>query len=157
MSRHQLSFPFTTFKFRQRLSSVSLNSQTPFAAETNIDEAIHKHSIPNNLRQQPIGGGKSRVLPSRNNYHSKPDNIAKSLNIDVCDKEVVKTLPNYSKECSSSSLLRDIGGVDIVGDSSVKLTPQYDERPSVHSSLLSTAFIWQHRFVVVIYNIFICE
>jgi len=132
--------PFAFAKsFGRRLSLVSLNSQTHLPMETNIDEMIQKHSIPNNLRQS--ANSKTPVLSSCSSYSQKPSNT-KVVNIDNCEKGTSNSIHNYATECSSLSCN---GTVDIESmdgssnDTAIKLRNY--ELPSVRSPLLSTAFI----------------
>jgi len=143
--RKQLPFTFTkrfTKRFGNRLSSISLTSQTQTPMETNIDEMIQKHSIPNNLRQPT--SSKNNGPPSCSSYCPKLDNT-KVVNIDSSEKGTLNNLHSYSSEslsslCGKSNVDLDSHSIDEKrSDNSVKL--RHYEPPSVRSPLLSTAFI----------------
>lgn len=86
-------------QFGERLSSVSLNSQTQQPEETDMDDIIQRNSIPNNLRHQiPV-----QVLSSCSyNACPKLDNT-KAVNIDNYEQTPSKDLQKYSSEISCNS------------------------------------------------------
>lgn len=131
-------------QFGERLSSVSLNSQTQQPEETDIDDIIQRNSIPNNLRHQiPV-----QVLSSCS-YSACPKlNNTKAMNVDNCELSLSNDLQNYSSEISCNSACDndiDIDSSQSSDDSSSNqsIKVRHFDPPSLRSytPLSSTAFI----------------